>query len=88
MDQAYTVYVLQNSTAKRYIGLTEDVAIRLAQHNAGESKWSAKHGPWSLVWTSSPLPLGEARKLENRLKRAKGGNGFFAITGLERSPGS
>jgi predicted GIY-YIG superfamily endonuclease len=87
MDQAYSVYVIENPIGRRYIGLSEDVAVRLEQHNAGVSKWTAKHGPWSLVWTSSAMPLGEARKLENQLKRAKGGNGFFANTGLERSPG-
>jgi hypothetical protein len=41
-----------------------------------------------LVWTSQKLTLSDARKLENRLKAQKGGAGFKAMTGLERSSGS
>ena len=84
MSKAYQVYVLENSVGKRYIGLSEDVSRRLVQHNNGESKWTAKHRPWKVVWTSETMSLSEARKLENRLKRAKGGNSFYEITGLPR----
>ena len=34
------------------------------------------------------MSLSEARKLENFLKRQKGGRGFFEFTGLPRSSGS
>ena len=84
MEQQYQVYVLQNQSSKFYIGLSEDVAKRLAQHNAGESKWTAKHRPWELVWTSDFMSLSEARKFENKLKRQGRGSGFYSITGLER----
>ena len=82
----YQVYVLRNPTGRLYIGLTENVAARLRQHNAGESKWTAKFGPWELCWTSEPMSLSDARKLENLLKRQKGGDGFYKITGLSRPP--
>jgi putative endonuclease len=84
----YRVYVLQNSVGSFYIGLSEDIAVRLAQHNAGVSKWTKSRGPWGLVWSSDPLSLSEARKLENLLKRQKGGAGFYRLTGLARSSGS
>jgi len=84
MERSYQVYVLENPTGKRYIGLSEDVDTRLRQHNNGESKWTAKHRPWQLIWTSAKKSLSEARKLENTLKRAKGGNQFYEITGLPR----
>ena len=84
----YQVYVLQNSEGRYYIGVSEDVTVRLAQHNDGTSKWTRHRGPWTLVWTSEKLTLSDARKLENRLKAQKGGVGFKAITGLERSSGS
>ena len=42
MEQRYQVYVLQNDTGKFYIGLSENVANRLKQHNSGESKWTNK----------------------------------------------
>ena len=84
----YQVYVLQNSEGRFYIGLSEDVAVRLGQHNDGTSKWTRHRGPWTLVWTSQKLTLSDARKLENRLKAQKGGAGFKAMTGLERSSGA
>ena len=84
----YQVYVLQNAARRYYIGLTQDVALRLQQHNTGISTWTSSRGPWALVWTSHLLTLTDARKLENLLKRQKGGVGFYQRTGLPRSSGS
>ncbi len=84
VDVNYQVYVLQNSVGRYYIGLSENVHQRLVQHNEGISQWTRYRGPWPLVWTSQPLKLSEARKLENHLKRQKGGVGFFKATGLSR----
>jgi putative endonuclease len=84
----YQVYVLRNPSGKFYIGLSENVAVRLAQHNSGISKWTKAWVPWTLVWSSNLLSLSEARKLENFLKRQKGGDGFYKRTGLVRSSGS
>ena len=88
MDSAYRVYILENPSGRHYIGLSENVALRLTQHNAGESKWTAKHGPWKMVWQSEAFDLSAARKLENLLKRQKGGTGFTRITGLRKSDSS
>ena len=88
MDGLYQVYVIQNLEGRFYIGLSENVAVRLQQHNQGESKWTAKRGPWHLAWTSELLTFSGARKLQNHLKAQKGGVGFTAITGLKRSSGS
>jgi putative endonuclease len=85
MPAAYRVYILQNPDGKFYIGVTGDVSRRIRQHNAGISRWTKGKGPWALRWISEFLPLGEARKLENWLKRQKGGIGFYLITGLSRS---
>ena len=65
----YRVYVLQNGAGKHYIGLSEDVSVRLREHNAGVSRWTRGKGPWTLLWTSEALSLSDARKLENKLKR-------------------
>jgi putative endonuclease len=80
----FQVYVIKNSKGRLYIGLSENVATRVDQHNNGTSRWTKGKGPWSLAWTSAQMPLSEARKLENLLKRQKGGSGFFAITGLPK----
>ena len=84
MGTTYRVYVLENPAGRHYIGLSENVAKRLTQHNMGESKWTAKHDPWKRVWQSEALDLSAARKLENLLKRQKGGTGFYRITGLSK----
>ncbi|PYL67031.1 MAG: hypothetical protein DMF20_04695 [Verrucomicrobia bacterium] len=84
MPAAYRVYILQNHAGKFYIGLSDDVARRVAQHNTGQSRWTKGHGPWTIVWQSEELLLTDARKLENRLKRQGRGKGFYAITGLQR----
>ena len=81
----YHVYIVQNSEDRFYIGLSEDVATRVQQHNTGISTWTKYRGPWTLVWTQGPMDLSAARKLENLLKRQKGGLGFFKMTGLRRS---
>jgi len=84
----YCVYALAIPDGRFYIGLTDDVDRRLAQHNFGVSIWTRHRGPWQLVWSKGPLSLTEARKLERLLKRQKGGQGFFNLTGLSRSSGS
>jgi predicted GIY-YIG superfamily endonuclease len=84
----YKVYVIQNAEGRFYVGLSEDVENRLVQHNNGASKWTKSRGPWVLRWTSEAMSITEARKLENELKRQKGGDGFYRMTGLARSSGS
>ena len=85
---AYRVYVIQNRDGKFYIGLSDDVGRRINQHNAGDSRWTRAKGPWTLVWQSGELSLSEARKLENRLKRQKGGLGLFHLVGVRPWSGS
>ena len=94
----YRVYVIQNLKGRFYIGLSETVANRVQQHNDGESKWTKGKGPWGLRWTSDlsrrndvkaeAMSITNARKLENLLKKQKGGQGFYNITGLTRNSGS
>ena len=83
----YRVYVLQNPAGRFYIGLSEDVAVRLKQHDSGVSQWTRSRGPWTLAWTSEAMSFPAARKLEIWLKRQKGGTGFFSHTGLVRRNG-
>jgi len=85
-DKPYFVYVLWSPSASRfYIGISEDPKIRLIQHNAGISKWTARHAPWELVRVEAYLDYSSARKRELLLKRQKGGIGFYGLTGLDSS---
>ena len=78
----YRVYLLRNAAGVRYIGISSDVTRRLQAHNAGKSSWTKSRGPWELIWQSRALSLREARKLENSLKRQKGGEGLEPLLRL------
>jgi predicted GIY-YIG superfamily endonuclease len=82
MPATYRVYILQNPKRRRYIGFTKDVPVRIDQHNSGFTTSTRKRGPWRLIWQSEALLLNDARRLEVNLKRQKGGNGFYQLTGL------
>ena len=91
----YHVYILWSDQGRRfYVGLSQDIAHRLAQHNAGDSRWTARFaGSWRVVWSQACASLTEARALESKLKRQNGGHGLFHLTGLNpaqfpRSSGS
>ena len=76
---SYSVYLIENPLDRMYIGLSDDVDRRVRDHNEGVSKWTRSRGPWKLVWISREFEvLGEARKLENLLKRQKVGAGLKA----------
>ena len=79
----YYVYVLWSITRPCfYIGVTEDVNQRLVDHSTGVSQWTKNKGPWKLVWQSTCENLSEPTQLEQRLKRRKGGQRFYELTGL------
>ena len=75
-ETQYQVYVIRNEENLHYIGLSEDMLVRLEQHNKGISKWTRGKGPWKLVWSSGWMDLSAATRLERKLKAQKGGAGF------------
>src|SRR6476619_2724976 len=81
-SQAWRVYVLCNPTGKFYIGISSNVRDRLVQHNEGRSKWTKQKGPWRIVCQSETPSYSEARMLENKLKRQKGGDGLYKMLNL------
>ena len=53
--KVYQVYVLQNPDGRFYIGLSENIQVRLRQHNRGVSKWTVISDDqiasgWKPVW--------------------------------------
>ena len=67
-------YVLQSCThpEKRYIGHTSNLKKRLAQHNAGENRSTAKHRPWRLRLYVALETRDLARRFERYLKSGSG----------------
>ena len=43
------VYILESlDSAHFYVGITDDLRVRLAKHNAGEVPHTSKYGPWRI----------------------------------------
>jgi putative endonuclease len=53
---------------KYYIGCTDNIEIRLLEHNSGRSKYTRSFMPWELKYTESYETLSEARVREKQIK--------------------
>jgi len=78
------VYILRNQTSGRhYIGSTNDLQRRLADHKRGNTPSTRHTHLWELVYSEERPDLKAARKREREIKRYKGGVQFKAL--LERN---
>jgi len=67
------VYIIQSKKNGRvYIGSTEDINLRLQQHNRGENKSTKAFKPWALVKKEEYQDKALALKRERFLKSGKG----------------
>jgi predicted GIY-YIG superfamily endonuclease len=55
-----------------YVGMTEDLAARLARHNAGDVSHTAKFRPWRLKTFVGFSDPNQASAFEKYLKTASG----------------
>ena len=80
MSECFT-YILQSlKNRKYYIGSTNNLARRIAEHNNGRGGLYTKiNGPWELVRYRKFKEIDLARKEEKKLKSYKGGNAFKKI---------
>ena len=70
----YYVYVLKSLVKENtfYTGHTENLSVRLSQHNAGKTK-STKHGvPWEIAYQEEYQTIIEAINREKYLKSGSG----------------
>ena len=66
------VYVLKSqSTKKFYVGCSERLSSRLAEHQSGQVISTRGRGPWDLVYQELFENLAEARRREQQLKSWK-----------------
>ncbi|MBN1510785.1 MAG: GIY-YIG nuclease family protein [Phycisphaerae bacterium] len=68
------MYVLENAAGRFYVGQTEDVELRVCRHNAPPEngrRYTAKHGPWRLVWSEEHGTRAEAMARERQIKSMK-----------------
>ena len=68
---AYILSSLRNG--KLYVGHTEDLERRLAQHNQGQGgKFTKQQGPWELVYSEEQVDRSAAMSREWYLKSVEG----------------
>ena len=68
------VYILESAIepAERYVGRSDDLRGRIADHNAGKSPHTAKHRPWNLVCYFAFADETRAVAFERYLKSGSG----------------
>jgi putative endonuclease len=68
------VYMLESIDYpdETYVGLADDLRVRLAAHNAGQSAHTAKFKPWRLVTYIGFTDESKAIAFERYLKTASG----------------
>jgi predicted GIY-YIG superfamily endonuclease len=70
----FFVYILENPDGRFYIGQTDNLEERIANHNRTDKtagKFTRKNGPWKLVWSESHGTRSAAMKREREIKRMK-----------------
>jgi putative endonuclease len=74
MEPRRFVYVLESvhDAARHYIGLTSDVASRLVEHNAGNSRHTSKYRPWHPRTAIEFADSARAARFERYLKSGSG----------------
>jgi len=64
----YHVYLIVSERDEVYIGYSQNLRQRLAQHNSGHNR-STRARQWTLVYAESFLSEEDARNRERRLKQ-------------------
>ena len=69
----YSVYVIQSFThGNRYLGSTDDVLKRVAEHNNGKCRYTSGRLPWKLIYQEEQHTRSVAMKREKFLKSGQG----------------
>lgn len=82
----YYVYLLRSEIrpAETYVGSTEDLRTRLAQHNSGKSIYTSKFKPWTL---EAYVAFRDKRLADSFERYLKSGSGrAFAKRHMQREP--
>jgi putative endonuclease len=74
MSRGHIVYILRSErdNSRHYVGLTTNIATRLAAHNAGQSPHTCKHVPWRLIVALAFATEESAVSFERYLKSGAG----------------
>jgi putative endonuclease len=70
---SWKVYVLRSQTSDiMYVGMSKNLERRLAEHNAGKSRFTSGHIPWELIYVEEADTSLQARVREKYLKSSAG----------------
>ena len=67
----YYVYILENAKGRHYIGICEDLALRLRRHNQNSVRSTKNKGPFKIIHKEEFSNRTDARKRENQIKSYK-----------------
>lgn len=66
----WTVYIVRCANGSLYTGITNNLAGRISDHNAGRgAKYTAAFGPVALAWKRRKKDRSAASKLEAAIKK-------------------
>jgi predicted GIY-YIG superfamily endonuclease len=69
-SKKFYVYILRSLVdGSYYVGSTQNVTLRLKQHNLGKSTYTKGHRPYELVYTEDFRTRREAETREKSLKK-------------------
>ena len=69
----YYVYIIQSKKDKSYyVGVTEDLKIRLQEHNRGKVEYTSSKTPYGLLWYCVFKNKNKAFAFEKYLKQGSG----------------
>ena len=71
MRYVYLIQSIKNPT-QWYVGITDDIKRRLAEHNEGKSPYTSKYRPWALQVTIGFEDETKANAFERYLKSGSG----------------
>ncbi|HMN24332.1 MAG TPA: GIY-YIG nuclease family protein [Ignavibacteriaceae bacterium] len=71
----YFTYIIESSVSSNwYIGHTNDIDRRFAEHNSGQNKSTKNKGPWKLIFLKQFDNNLEANRFELNLKKLRNKN--------------
>jgi putative endonuclease len=84
--KSWTVYIVRCANGSLYTGITNDLAGRIADHNAGRgAKYTAAFGPVELVWKKRKKDRSAASVLEAAIKKLPRQSKNDIISGRRRA---
>lgn len=67
----YSIYILKSIkfNSKFYVGYSNNLSLRLKQHNSGQSFHTRKYMPWKMVYAEAYANEEDAKDREKKLKQ-------------------